>query len=328
MLNKRILVTGASGFVGKELIKLLYKKNYSITACVRTNKSLGNFVIFLEQQSINNVKTLVLPANNSDKTAAHFVKTLNNIDVVIHCAARSHILKELSEQPAEEFKQSNELLTKYLIQAAIINKVKRFIYISSVSIHGNNTDKTPFIETNPPKPESLYAASKLSGERWVKFYSDKIETVIIRPPLIIGPQPKGNLRRLIRAIALGAPLPLANLHNKRQYIGIRNLSLFIINCLESNAAVNKLFLVANNETISTTSLIHEIAHILNKRAYLFSFPQKVLCFILKALGKEKEYYQLAGNLEINTDYAKKILSWQQTYTLREELIYSLANYKI
>ncbi len=318
MPNKSVLITGANGLLGRELIKTLASYDYKIVATVRSKEASDKLSYFLDHNNISNV------CINTVSDIKKYKEICADIDALVHCAGRAHILKDKSFNPEKEFNATNSALPTELIRICIDHKVKRFIYISSIGVNGSNTGSKPFNEQSLLLPETHYAKSKLNAEQNLKLYANQIELVIIRPPMIIGPDAKGNFNRLVKAIVQRWPLPLGNIKNKRQYMGVRNLTLFVKTCLESAKAVNQTFLIANDEVLSTTQLVKEMAQCLNVKAFILPIPPTILYLILRLLGKKNEYNQLAGNLEISLDYPKKRLNWQQPFTLNEELKYSLA----
>lgn len=306
MLNKRILVTGANGFVGRALVKSLCRNGYDVRGTVRS----------IEKSTT----TLWNLGELTDKTDWQYA--LKDVDTVIHCAARAHVLREATANPLDIYRQMNTHVTENLARQASEYGVRRFIFLSSIGVLGQSTDDTPFTDDSAPNPQVPYAQAKWEAEQALHALPTTMDKVIIRPPLVYGPGVKGNFGTLLNVMnqRIPIPLPLGAVKNKRQFIGIDNLIDFIQTCIEPEIAINETFLIADKDVVSTTQLLRNLAQALNTKALLLPVPQQFLQWALKSVGKSKLAAQLLGNLEINANKAHALLGWEPPYTMQEQLL--------
>jgi nucleoside-diphosphate-sugar epimerase len=308
-----ILVTGANGFIGTYLCKALTKKNVNVIAAVRQyNNSSENAYLIIKEL---NAKT-------------DWQDTLKSIDVVIHLAGRAHVMKEEAIDPYQAFASINVDATKNLALLAATNGVKRFIFVSSIGVNGNQTS-VPFNESQAPNPQELYAISKKNAEvELKKVASDTgLEVVIIRPPLVYGRGAKGNFEKLAKICNYKIPLPFGAIHNKRSLIYVENLVDFILMCIEHPMAANETFLVSDDDDVSTTHLIKSIIDTNGKKALLIPIPQHMLHILLKIMGKKDLYTKLCENLQVDISKAKTLLGWKPAFKFDEGIARALSNDK-
>lgn len=316
MSNKTVLVTGASGFVGQALVKTLCHNGYEVRATVRSESAFQLVIQLKEQQQLNGL-TIYNLGELSDETSWHEV--IQGVDTVVHCAARAHILQETSDNPLETFRQINCQATEHLAKEASRQGVRRFIFISSIGVLGNSSKANPFHENSQPNPQAPYARTKLEAEQRLQQLTTTMELVIIRPPLIYGPGVKGNFGKLVNLVNKRIPLPFGKVKNRRQFIGIANLTDFIVRCIEVAKAANQLFLVADNEIVTTTELLQQLSKAMGKKSLLLPIPHKLLKWGFQGIGKAKLAEQLLNNLEINSDKAKNLLAWEPPFTMKEQI---------
>lgn len=296
MDKKKILITGATGFVGSRLCERLLNNNINFKAVIRkasANKTLNEII----------VKDLAKePLNGED---------LDGIDTIIHLAARVHILKDKSKSPLAEFRCVNRDITLNLAKLAAKQGVKRFIFLSSLHVNGVQSFAKAYDETMSPQPVSDYALSKWEAEEALKAVSKEsgLEFVIIRPPLVYGPNVGGNLARLIKAIQKGLPLPLASINNRRSLIALDNLVDFIICCVEHSNACNQTFLISDDRAISTSELIRLLALGMGLKARLLPLSPSLLKWGAKLLRCDSLYQQLGASLEVDNSKAKQLLGF-------------------
>lgn len=317
MSNKIILVTGASGFIGKALVTSLCQRGYEVRATVRSQLAEKQLSDYKHQQNLNTLTICNLGELN-DKT--NWQPTLKHVDTVIHCAARAHILRETSLDPLETFRKANTLVTKNLAQQAITQGVRRFIFLSSIGVLGTNTNLAPFTDQSLANPQAPYAQAKWEAEQALHALPNSIDRVIIRPPLVYGPGVGGNFAKLLNLIGKNIPLPLGAVKNKRQFIGVDNLVDFIIACIAPQTILNETFIIADNEMVTTTQLLRDLASVMNKKTILLPIPHRLLEWGLNVLGQSKIADQLLGNLEIKSDKAYQLLNWTQPFTMKEQLL--------
>ena len=239
-------------------------------------------------------------------------KVLNGAEVVVHLAGRAHIVHDPVLDPLEEFRLVNTHATISLAQQAAAAGVKRFIFVSSIGVNGCVTRGKPFSVEDIPNPHSPYTQSKYEAELGLKDISDRtgIEVVIIRPPMVYGPNAPGNFGRMVSWLASGVPLPLgAVTGNRRSFVGLDNLVDLISVCIDHPSARNQIFLVSDGEDMSTTDLICRVSRALGKKPNLLPIPPLFLRFVAAAIGKENIAQRLLDNLQIDSLHTCSKLGW-------------------
>lgn len=324
MSNKTVLVTGASGFVGQALVKILCQNGYEVRATVRSESSLRLVSQLKEQLQLQELTIYNLGELSTETSWDQVIK---GVDTIVHCAARAHVLHETSDNPLETFRQINCQATEHLAKEANRLGVKRFIFISSIGVLGNSSYANPFNENSQPNPQVPYAQVKWEAEQRLKQLATSMELVIIRPPLVYGPGVKGNFGKLVSLVNKGLPLPFGKVKNRRQFVGIANLTDFIARCIEAPKAANQLFLVADREVVTTTQLLQQLSKAMGKKTVLLPIPHKLLEWGFQGIGKAKLAEQLLNNLEINSDKAKTLLAWEPPFTMKEQLQQTVDYYK-
>lgn len=321
MNGLKILVTGASGFIGQSLCQALINRGASVRATTSSDEKSGllkrRLMEWFEQSQLEkalpssdkSVEVVVVPKplQSSDS----WIEACSGIDAIIHLAGRAHILKESEASPISAFRISNRDTTAALINAAVAKKVKRFVFVSSIGVNGNETFGSPFTEQDDPEPHDPYSISKFEAEQAVLQVAerDNIETVIVRPPLVYGPGVKGNLLSLMKLGSTGLPLPFASVKNLRSLIGVENLADLLILCSVHPKAAGETFVVSDNEDVSTPFIIEQLARGMGRPSRLFSCRESVLLFIASLLGVKKRLAKLCGNLQINSAHVQQLLDW-------------------
>lgn len=294
-----VLITGATGFLGSSLLDSLQNTTMSVKGSVR-------------QQSSD--KSLINVGELSDKT--DWSSALKGVDVVIHCAGMAHS----NIRDYEAFYQVNVLATQKLLEQCVSNGVKQFIFISSIGVNGNITTDKHFSFNDKPNPLNAYAKSKAMAEKQIIDYlADKdMCYTIIRPPLIYGKNAPGNFGTLMKIVDKNIPLPLAGVGNLRSMVGLRNLMSLIECCISNEAAYNQVFLVSDNNDISTDDLLKTMGRLSGKSMLLFPFPKIFIQWGAKLMKKETVYQGLFESLQIDISETNK-LGWQPPYTVEQEL---------
>jgi len=243
-----------------------------------------------------------------------------NVDVIVHLAARVHVMHDTVADPLAAFREVNVSGTERLIQMATTAGVKRLIYISSIKVNGEESP-TPYSELDTPNPRDAYAVSKWEAEQVLdQSVADKgLEVVIIRPPLVYGPGVKANLFRLISLVNRGIPLPLAGVNNLRSFIYVGNLVDAIETCVSHPEAAGQTYLVNDGTDVSTPELIRRIAKALGKTARLLPCPTNMMRMAAKLIGKSAEMERLLGSLTADTSKIRRQLGWQAPYTMDQGL---------
>ncbi len=250
----------------------------------------------------------------------HWTSALEGISVVVHVAARAHISQKVSGDPLAEYRRVNVEGTLNLARQAATAGVKRFVFISSIGVNGNISVR-PFTAGDVPHPVEPYAQSKWEAEQglWRIQQETGMELVIIRPPLVYGPEAPGNFGSLVRWIGKGIPLPLGAIHNRRSLVGIDNLVDLIIRCIDHPAAANQVFLAGDGQDISTTDLLRGVAKAMGRPARLLPVPAGLLYLGATLLGKRAVAQRLLDSLQVDISNARDLLGWEPPVSLEEGL---------
>ncbi len=307
MSNLHVLVTGANGFVGQALCAKLQACGCQVTAAVR---QLGPTAAVF---GVNYVQIANIDAHSA------WQQVLNGVDVVVHLAARVHVMQETVSDPLGAFREVNVAGTQNLARQAAQAGVKRFIFLSSIKVLGEggallNAD-------SPVEAQDAYAASKWEAEQclWDIARHTGMEVVIMRPPLIYGPGVKGNFLRLLSLVKSGLPLPLASVQNLRTLLSLENCCSLIWRALEHPAAAGQTLLLGDLEAISTPQLLQTLADALGVKLRLWPFPVVGLKLIAQLLGKRAEVDRLCDSLQINAQRTYALLEWQPPLSVREAI---------
>jgi len=260
----KILITGQNGFIGKALFNLLQQQEHQVRGTVRN------------KQKIEKGRDITVVGNIGHTT--DWMAALTGIEVVVHLANRAHVLNDQVRDPLAIFREVNVAGTIQLAKQAVESGVRRFIFVSSIKVNGEQTSKHPFTVNDKPNPQDPYAISKLEAENALREIAEQssMEVVIIRPPLVYGQGVKGNYQRLSRLVKLGVPLPFASIKNKRSLISLENLVQILAKATTHPGVANQTLLVSDGEDLSTPQLIEKIADSIGKPARLFHFSPKLL----------------------------------------------------
>ncbi|MDN3434319.1 SDR family oxidoreductase [Pseudoalteromonas sp. APC 3356] len=307
----RIAITGATGFVGRHLTKELIAKKLS-------DKELSvEELVIIGRRPIDLSNTTFFKRSIDGYT--DYSKALNSVDVIIHCAARAHIMSDDAKDPLAEFREVNTEGTFNLAKQAASAGVKRFIYISSIKVNGESTtDSKPFKFNDEPNPLDPYGLSKAEAETKLLSLGKEtgMEIVIIRPPLVYGEGVKANFASLMRFIEKGFPLPFRTIKgNKRSLVSVYNLVDLIKVCIEHPKASNQIFLASDDDDLSTAEMVALIAKVQNRKNLALPIP--VCCFKLvgKLLNKSDMVDRLIGSLQLDITHTKETLNWKPPYSV-------------
>jgi len=307
----RFLVTGATGFVGFAVCTELAQRNYDVSRAVRRYSGSGGG--YFELGDIG-------PATN-------WPRALMGVDAVIHLAARVHITREGPVNPLKEFRKVNVAGTESLAKAAAESGIKRFVFVSSIGVNGAETVLgKPFSETDKPNPHNAYALSKCEAEQDLQRIAAEtgMEVVIIRPPLVYGPDAPGNFGSLMHWLRRGVPLPLGAIHNQRSLVALDNLVDFIVTCITHPKAANQTFLVSDGQDLSTTELVRGMAQAAGVPARLLPVPVWALQAGGALLGRGDAVQRLCGNLQVDISRARSLLGWVPPVSVEEGLRRAMA----
>ena len=314
---QRVLVTGANGFVGRAAWKQLQRKSGLLAVgTVRRTDASG-------------VDAQGGPVAMGDLSApTDWSAVLARVDVVVHAAARVHVMHDTTANPLAEFRRVNVEGTLRLAHQAAGARVKRFVFISSVGVNGLKTPEgSPFVETATPRPHNAYAVSKWEAEQGLLRIADEtgLEVVIIRPPLVYGLGAPGNFAALLRAVQRGWPLPLGAVHNRRSLLALDNLVDFIVTCMSHPAAANQTFLVSDGHDLSTAELIRGLERAAGLSARTLPVPVWILKGAAGLLGKKEAMQRLCGNLQVDISKARNLLEWAPPISVEEGLRRAIIN---
>lgn len=305
----KILLTGATGFVGNSLVKELLKGGFQVSAVLR--------------EKVNTLPEIVkqYPVGNFDKDI-DFSKILLGVDCVIHLAGKAHVIDKNKARVSNDFRQINTFATLNLATQTAKIGVKRFIFISSIRVNGNKNNK-PFIEQDRPNPQEPYAISKYEAEQGLFKISQEtgLEVVIIRPPLVYGVKASGNFGRLMQWVNAKYPIPLpfGLVNNARSLLALDNLIDFIILCIDHKKAVNEVFLLSDGYDLSTTELLKDMLKIYNKKTLLLPIPISLMIFFAKLIGREEDAIRLFSSLQVDSSKARNLLGWKPVVTMKDQL---------
>ncbi|KTD24341.1 UDP-glucose 4-epimerase (Galactowaldenase) (UDP-galactose 4-epimerase) [Legionella lansingensis] len=308
--KRTVLITGGTGFVGRQLIQRILERNdYLVRAVIRES----------------NIETLggceLIPVRDI-ATHDDWSKALKDCEVVIHMAARVHVMKENALNPLQEFRRVNVEGTLNLARQAARLGVKRFVYISSIKVNGEKTQLGhAYRPEDLPAPEDPYATSKYEAEQGLLALSTKtgMQVVIIRPPLVYGPGVKGNFQRMMNWLQKGYPLPLKTVNNKRSLVSVYNLTDLIIQCMDHPQAANQVFLVSDGDDLSTVELLQKIGEMMNKPVRLVPVPYWMLNSMATIIGKQAFIQRLCGSLQVDISKTCELLEWKPKVSVDETL---------
>jgi len=313
----KILVTGVTGFIGQSLVdRLAVNQDYCIWGTAR-------------RAGVKAPKRVSVIPVGDVCSSTNWSRALQDVGVVVHLAARAHVLGDSSLDPLAEFRSINVEGALTLARQALDAGVKRFIFISSIGVNGSYTSDKPFNESSIPAPHADYAISKLEAEQGLRVLlkGSDMELVIIRPPLVYAGHAPGNFARLLKLVACRVPLPFSAVRNTRSMIALENLVEFITLCIEHPAAANELFLVSDGVDVSTTDIICYLAAGMSLKAHLLPVPNFLIRYGASLLGKQAVYTQLCGSLAIDSSKARDLLGWSPQVTPEQALFKAGQDYQ-
>lgn len=309
----KILVTGSSGFIGRRVVSKLLGRGHHVRVVRHKISQLT--------ENLAGVEELALQGEGF--AAEDWKNAVSGCSRVIHLAGLAHILSDIqSGQTDTTFQLANVEYARACCEASVEQDLRRFIFISSVGVHGVNTKLFPFRSDSHIEPHSSYAKSKADAELVLADLAIKsnMELTVIRPPLVYGPDAPGNFGALVRAISSGWPLPLGSLtKNRRSFVGIDNLVDLILTCLEHPAAANEAFLVSDGEDLSTADLLRRLGDAMGRSARIFPFPVGWLALGAAVLDKREMFKSLCGSLQVDIGKTRELLNWEPKVSVDEGL---------
>lgn len=307
-VQANILLTGATGFVGQVLLERLLKhKSYKVDLALR---------------SADNFSSCTAHLVGDFSYATDWSAALSNQQVVIHLAARAHVMKDEASDPLAEYRRVNVDGTLNLARQAAAAGVERFIFISSIKVNGERTLLgRPFTADDTPAPEDDYGISKREAEQGLQSLASEtgMEVVIIRPPLVYGPGVKGNFANMIKLVAKGLPLPLGSIRNQRSLVAVNNLADLIFTCIDHPAAANQVFLAGDGHDLSTSELLLGVATAMSVPSRLIPVPGLILMFAATVVGKRRVAQRLLESLQVDITKTRDLLGWTPPISVDEGL---------
>lgn len=301
-----VLITGSSGFLGRYLAQFLAEKGYSTLAHTRTAQTFAHPKISNINFDLN---------DNLDSV------DLSQVDVIIHCAGRAHIMNETAESPLEAYRQTNVQGTLNLAKKAVKVGVKRFIYLSSIKVNGEQTAAQPFKPSDAVNTDDPYGLSKYEAEQALLELSKKtgLEVVIIRPVLIYGPNVKANFKSMMSLASKKLPLPIGCLDNKRSMVSVYNLADLIHTCMTHPNANGEVFLASDQDDISVKQLFEKLAKYQNNQLLMLPIPKSLIGLLASLVGKKAVASRLCSELVVDTTKNTQLLGWTAPYSVNESL---------
>lgn len=307
-MSQSLLVTGANGFIGNAVCKQAVNYGICVKGTMRLRAEVPSCIESFEVGEINGLTA--------------WGNVLRDVNVVVHLAARVHVIQDTEAEPLIAFRAVNVDGTLNLARQCAAAGVKRFVFVSSVKVNGECTSPgRAFTETDVPMPQDAYGQSKHEAEQALRQLSKDVgmEVVIIRPPLVYGPGVKANYAALMSAVQRGWLLPLGAVHNQRSLIALGNLVDFILTCISHPRAANQTFLVSDGQDLSTTELVRGMAKAAGVPARLLPVPIWALQAGASLLGKDDAVQRLCGNLQVDASKARILLGWVPPVSLEEGL---------
>jgi nucleoside-diphosphate-sugar epimerase len=310
MARPKISISGATGFVGGALVTELMSAS-CFDVCALTRRAPVHVVAGVQYMQLGELSA-----------ETDWRPGLSGVDVVVHAAARVHVMQDTLADPLTEFRRINVQGTLNLARQAASAGVERFVFVSSVKVNGESTQPgAPFAADDVAAPLDAYGISKMEAEQGLRDLAVKtgLEVVIIRPPLVYGSGVKANFSAMMRWLQRGVPLPLGAIHNQRSLVALDNLVDLIVTCLTHPAAANQTFLVSDGEDVSTTELLRRMGQAMGHPARLVPVPAGLLKLVATMLGKRDVTQRLCGSLQVDIEKTRRLLDWTPPLSLDEGL---------
>jgi nucleoside-diphosphate-sugar epimerase/glycosyltransferase involved in cell wall biosynthesis len=298
----KILITGANGFIGRRLSAILKSDGHEVRRAVRAHDGLPD--------------TVELPDSALPES---LMAACTDIDCVIHLAASVHVMGRVTAELQRTYQATNVNFSLRLADAAQKAGVSRFVFVSTIKVCGERSGSRPLCETDIPQPIDFYARSKLDAEKKLRDLAEKtaLELVIVRPPLVYGPEVRANFRSLLSAVSASQVLPFAMLRNKRSLIYIENFASALVACASHPRAAGEIFHVADAVSITLSDLVTELSTAMGKRPRLFNLPKGALRLLGAMFGKSQQIERIVNDLEVDSSKIRGLLGWKPAYSFRD-----------
>lgn len=304
-VSQRILVTGATGFVGRMLTRALLDANYQVRAAVR--KPSPELPPVVEQVVVGDIGA-----------RTDWAQALQGVDAIVHSAARAHIMNA-KPSDLDLYYETNARGTARLAHAAANSNVRRFVYVSSIKVNGEERANGAYTAADVANPQDPYGKSKWEGEKALLAIGGPMQAAIVRPPLVYGPAVRANFLRLMRWVDRELPLPLGSVHNRRSLVSVWNLCDLIQHMLVAPLPRSQAWLVSDGEDMSTPELIRRIARAMGRRARLLPVPGAALQLAATLTGKTAEISRLRGSLVVDITATQQELGWKPALSVDQAL---------
>jgi len=309
--NKKVLVTGPNGFIGRDLCAFLEEKGYFVRGAVHGNVcDVSGVAEYVKVGDING--------------STDWQRALAGVDTVIHLAARMHNINDPKADSIEAFREVNVLGTERLARMAAEAGVRRFIFISSIKVNGEGALRA-YTEKDTPEPRDAYGISKREAEDLLTRIAGEtgLQTVILRFPIVYRPGVKANFKNLIKIVSSGLPLPFKGIKNRRSLLYHGNLLDAVVTCIVHPQAAGEIFLVSDGQDVSTPGLIKMVASEMNKRIALFYLHPSMLKILCKIIGKTEELEKITGHLFVDSSKIRNLLGWKAPFTPEEGIRHTI-----
>lgn len=305
--DRTVLVTGASGFVGRATVKRLRSDGWRVRAVARQLPLADQRGADVDWRQVGDI-------DGDTDWSGHVA----GCDAVVHLAARVHVLRDSTDAPLAAYRRTNVDATRGLAEAAARAGVRRMLFLSSLKVNGEGGD-CAYGENDAPAPADAYAISKHEAEVLLQHISAAtgMEIVILRPPLVYGPGVKANFLRLLQTVNSGVPLPFASISNRRSLIFLGNLVDAIALCLNAPAAAGNTYLVSDGEDVSTPTLVRAMASALQCPTRLLPCPIGLLHLAGRVFGRQAAIDRVAGSLRVDSQRIRRELQWVAPFTLAQ-----------
>jgi nucleoside-diphosphate-sugar epimerase len=314
--GSRTLVTGATGFIGSQLCPTLARRGWRVVGVSRSA---------CQGARTDGLEEVVLPLSSQDDL---WQDALRSVRCVIHLAAHVHQMRD-DPLAANVYREVNVAGSQFVAEQAARAGVRRFVYLSSIKVNGEGGDPAPYRAEDEPNPLDDYGRSKRDAEIALRDLCARsgMDLVIIRPPLVYGPGVRANFKRLLHLAALGVPLPLGSIDNRRSLVNVWNLADFIETCMTHPAAPGNTFLISDGEDLSTPQLLRKLARSMRRPSRLFRCPPRALTSVAQWVGLGPEIRRLCDSLQVDSTPAREKLDWRPVVSVDEGLRRTVAAYR-
>ncbi len=307
----RTLVTGASGFIGRRVVSQLAAHGHDVLAITRN----------LNSAVIPRAPGVAWRFVTDFQSTVDWAPLLEGVDAIVHLAGIAHVLDRADETMLDRYHMVNVEASVTLARAAAAARIGRFVFMSSVRVHGDPSDDTPLLESDRCEPVDAYGRSKLEAERALARIGNEsgCQVVVLRAPLVYGPGVRANFLRMIAWIDRGWPLPFGAVANRRSLVYIDNLAAAIERSLTHPNAAGKTFLVSDGEDVSTAELAKRIGIALGRPARLINVPPRLMEWSLRCLGRGADYRRLFGSVAVDMSHLRTELGFKPPFNMQQGL---------